>query len=477
MPSVSAFDTARTLAQAARVAKWRDERVDWAAMDEAEAFRALGHRVVNLLADELGRARRREGPVLPTGTPDEVLARWGAPTAGTDLIELFASVVREGIHLHHPGYAGHQVAVPLPEAALAELVGALGNNAMGVFEMGPVGTAMERRLVEWMAGHVGFVGNFSGVMTSGGSLGNLTALLAARASRAKRDGALAILCGEQAHYSVSRAARAMGLGVDGIVTVPCDARFKLRAAALPLALAEARKRGRTPFAVVGSACSTATGAFDPLPEIADFAAANGLHFHVDAAHGASLLLSPRHRSRLAGIERADTVVWDAHKLLRVPALSTGLLFRDAAVGEGTFEQEASYLFGARAWWDLAQRTFECTKRLMPLPLYVALAGRGEAALASFVEGRVDLATRFFEAIEATSDLECAVAPECNIVCFRPRGASPAEVDAIRARIVTGGDFYLVATSLPERGRWLRVSLMNPDTDDADLVRLLAAVRG
>ncbi len=445
-------------------------------MDEAEAFRALGHRVVDMLADELAQAGNRQGPVLPSGTPDELLARWGPPQGGADLTALFAAVVREGIHLHHPGYVGHQVSVPLPEAALAELVGALGNNAMGVFEMGPVGTALERRLIEWMAGHLGFEGDFSGVMTSGGSLGNLTALLAARASRAPNGGALAILAGEQAHYSVARAARAMGLGTEGVISIPCDERFKLRVDALPKALRGAQRRGRTPFAIVGSACSTATGAFDPLPEIGAFAGEHGLHFHVDAAHGASLLLSAKHRARLTGIERADTVVWDAHKMLRVPALSTAVLFREASVGERTFEQEASYLFKERVWSDLAQRTFECTKRLMPLPLYAVLAGRGEAALATFVESRIALAERFAAVIAATDDLEVAVLPECNIVCFRPRGASEAQVDAIRARILEAGDFYLVATSLRETGRWLRVSLMHPDTNDADLGRLLSAVR-
>jgi len=326
---------------------------------------------------------------------------------------------------------------------------------------------------------LGLPGETLGVLTSGGSLGNLTALLAARAARLAPGEEPAILVGEQAHYSIGRAARAMGLGDAGVVLVPSDARFRLRCPALPEALAEARRRGRTPFAVVGSACSTATGAFDPLEGLADFAAEHGLHLHVDGAHGAALALSPRYRPRLAGIERADSVVWDAHKMLRVPSLCTAVLFRDPRVSAGAFEQQASYLFRAENQWDLAQRTFECTKRMMSLPLYAVLAGRGEEALTAFVESRVELAARFAALVQESPDLELAVEPECNIVCFRPRGLGAAAVDAIRARIVASGAFYVVATTLTVAGtpqRFLRVSLMHPETTLDDLVALLATVR-
>lgn len=448
------------------------------AEDEAEAFRSLGHQVVDLLADELVRARARRGPVLASHDVEAVLERWPAPTAGHALAPLIEAAVAEGIHLHHPGYVGHQVAVPAPEAALAELVGTLTNNAMGVFEMGPVGTVLEHRVVRWMVERLGLPAGADGVLTSGGSLGNLTALLAARAAATTAGGVtgpLAVLVGEGAHYSIARAARAMGLGDDGLVSVPSDERHRLRADALPAALAEARRRGRTPFAVVGSACSTATGAFDPLPAIAEFAAAHGLHFHVDGAHGAALALSPRLRARVAGIERADTVVWDAHKLLRVPSLCTAVLYRDARVGAGAFAQQATYLFSEDTRWDLALRTFECTKRLMPLGLYLVLSGRGEAALVDYVEGRVDLAARFAERVAAAPDLELALPPECNIVCFRPRGVPNAGIDAVRAAVVRSGRFYLVATTLGTE-RYLRVSLMNPDTTLDDLDDLLAAVR-
>jgi L-2,4-diaminobutyrate decarboxylase len=187
-----------------------------------------------------------------------------------------------------------------------------------------------------MGQQLGWPETSGGVMTSGGSVGNLTALLAARQSRAGFDawGAgghggppLAVLCSAQVHYSISRALRIMGWGDGGAIAVPVDERYRLRAGELATAAARAAADGRRVIAVVASAGSTATGAYDPLGEIADFCDGSGLWLHVDGAHGASAALSPRLRHLVAGIERADSVVWDAHKMMMMPALVTGVLFR------------------------------------------------------------------------------------------------------------------------------------------------------
>ena len=140
------------------------------------------------------------------------------------------------------------------------------------------------------------------------------------------------------------------------------------------ALARATRAGRKAIAVVASAGSTATGAFDPLEPVADFAQAHGLWFHVDGAHGAAASLSPKYRAQVKGIERADSVVWDAHKGLLMPALVTAVLFRDGARSFDAFSQEAHYLFhgdgdDARPYSDVGLRTLECTKEMMPLKVY------------------------------------------------------------------------------------------------------------
>jgi L-2,4-diaminobutyrate decarboxylase len=461
---------------------------------DPETFRAAGHRLIDRLADYLGAAARGGMPVLPPGDPGDRILGWPAQfdTGGTDFNDLISRAIVESNHLHHPGYVGHQVTAPLPSAALCELVAALLNNSMAVYEMGPASTAMERAVVGWLAGRLGLPAGADGVLTSGGSLGNLTALLAARQAKAGYDawrlGAegqppLAVLVSTEAHYSVARAVRIMGWGEGGVQPVPVDERFRLRVDALESALAAAHQRGRRPIAVVASAASTATGAFDPLDPIADFCQAHDLWLHVDGAHGAAAVLSERHRTRVVGIERADSVVWDAHKMMLMPALVSAVLFREARHSYQAFRQEASYLFSERPpeldWFDIGQRTIECTKRMMSLKVYVALAVYGGAFFGDYVATTFDLAAEFARLIDEAPDFELAVAPECNIVCFRYRPLGAEDLDGLQARVrerlLREGSFYLVHTRLPA-GRFLRTTLINPRTTEADLRALLDRIR-
>ncbi len=186
-------------------------------------------------------------PVLPWLTPDASVAHWrgaltGARGEGFDLPALLSEVVERSNHLHHPGYVGHQVTPPLPAAALCDLVGSLLNNGSAVYEMGPVTTAFERLVIGMLARQLGMPAGADGVFTSGGSAGNLTALLAARQARAGFDvwsdgnaggPPLAFLCSAEAHYSLGRALQIMGLGAKAAWPVPVDDRFRLdpRAAA------------------------------------------------------------------------------------------------------------------------------------------------------------------------------------------------------------------------------------------------------
>ncbi len=469
-------------------------------LDEAfdpESFRARGHALVELLAGHLARARSRpESPVLPWVEPAEQRARWPAEFPGNDGFEgLARRVVDASIRLHDPRYVGHQTAPALPAGALADLASSFLNNGMAVYEMGPAATAIEQNVVGWLAERLGYGPGAGGALTSGGSLATLSALLAARQARAGFDvweggaGAgppLALLASDQAHYCVDRAVRILGWGAGGVVSVPSDERFRLRPERLDDALARARAAGRRVVAVVACAGSTATGSHDPLAPIADFCERNGLWLHVDGAHGASAALSPKYRGLLAGIERADSVVWDAHKLLLMPALLSAVIYRDGRHAPEAFRQHASYLFGAAGGAsgddDLGQRTFECTKRMMGFQLYAALATHGPAPLAAFVERSYDRARAFALALRGSPDFELACEPESNIVCFRyrPAGLDPGpELDALQARarerVARGGSHYLVRTRLPA-GLFLRVTLMNPFTTNDDLAALLASLR-
>ena len=466
------------------------------------AFRTQGHALVDQLADYLAAANNTM-PVLPWTEPAPMVERWAddfptqPPADVTRAMQaLLADVIAQSNHLHHPRYVGHQVTAPLPQAALWEMASTLLNNGMAVYEMGPVGTAMERSLIRWMGTHLGYDRTrCDGVLTSGGSAGNLTALLAARQDRAGFDAwtlgnhagpPLCILAGEGAHYSVGRATQIMGWGADGVVTVPLDDHYRMRPDALPAALARAHSLGRKPIAVAASACSTATGSFDPLDAIADFCQREGLWLHVDGAHGASAALSPKYRHLLSGIQHADAVVWDAHKMLLMPALITAVIFKNGSPSFHAFAQHASYLFEGAApedeWFNLGRRTLECTKRMMSLKLYATLRLCGTQMFSDYVTAAFDLGKTFGTMLRAERDFAVPVDPECNIVCFRytpPGETDEKRIDLLQGRIrkklIEQGAFYLVQTALNGR-TYLRVTLINPLTTESDLLALIAGVR-
>lgn len=468
-----------------------------AALDPDE-FRRLAGEVATILARHLEAAHAREPglPVLPPVAPDRLLAEWpsGFPaTAGGRVTDWLERVLAASNHLHHPRYVGHQVTAPLPMAAVCNLAVSLLNNAMAVYEMGPAATVMERRLIEWMSHLAGWPVGADGVFTHGGSVGNLTALLAARQVGAGfdvwKEGShagqpLALLASDQAHYCVRRAMQIMGGGEASVIPVASDERFRLRPEALPAALQKAREEGRRVIGVAASAASTATGAFDPLEPIAEFCAREGLWLHVDGAHGASFLLSDRLRPLLRGLERADSLVWDAHKMMLMPALTTAVLFREGRHSHAAFAQQASYLYVDEGdeppWYDVGLRTLECTKQMIGFPLYAALQVLGTEFFARYVESRVDLAARFAARLREAPDFDLPVEPEANIVCFRHR--PPEGVDgnawqtAIRRGLLAEGSFYLVQTSL--RGQiHLRTTIIHPMTTEDDLLALLDTIRG
>lgn len=445
---------------------------------DPERFRKDGHRLIDAIAAQLARWQAREGAVLPWKPPAVAREQWSDSTGTFDIVDELSRIAAASTGIVNPRCMGHQVAPPLPAAALAELVSAVLNNGMAVYEMGPASTPIELLVVRWMCEALGMPAGAGGVMTSGGSLGNLTALLAMRAAKAPdvwRDGSrepLAVLVSEDAHYSVKRTLSVMGLGEAGAVRVPLDARHRMSGAAVRAALAGAK--GRV-IGIVAAAGSTATGAFDPLDELADVAAEHALWLHVDAAHGGGVALSQTHRGKLRGIERADSVVWDAHKLLMMPALVTGVLFQREDDSYRTFSQQASYLFGERNWWDLGQRTVECTKRAMAIEVWTTLRSRGAQWFGDVVDRLHALAQELAAKIEAAPDFELALAPESNIVCYRHTGGGDDHNRALRQRVVEDGTFYIVGTQLPS-GYYLRSTLMNPLTESRDLDELLDHLR-
>lgn len=463
-----------------------------AAFDPAR-FRESGHDLVDRLADYLDHALAgRTTPVLPWVEPEDQLA--ATPMFGEEpgslVKEVAEDLLRRGFHLHHPGTMGHQDGLPLPAAALAGFLISLMNNDPSVYETGPAVVPIELRVLRWMSDEIGLPQESDGIITNGGSLGNLTALLAARQSRAGFDlwsrgqsagEDLCVLVSEQAHYCVSRAVRIMGWGDEGIFKVPVDDRMRLDPSRLRSSYEQARAAGRRPIAVVGSACTTATGSYDPLDAIADFCGEEGLWFHVDAAHGGSVVLSPRYRSLAAGLERADSVVWDCHKMMMMPAVLTAVLFRDGRRSYETFRQEATYLFEERPdeeWYNPGNRTVECTRPGAAVLLYTALRVHGVGVFRDYVTRCFDAARGFARRIGELPEFELFMEPDANIVCFRHRRDGrfgDGLHERVRRKVLVAGSHYITSVDLVGKN-WLRCTVQNPFSGEPEFEGLLDAIR-
>ncbi len=458
-----------------------------------ETFRRQGHALIDLLADYLDSSlNRREDKVIQWEDPETAEKRWEERlfAQNADPVALFRQVVDESIKLHHPRYMGHQVSPAAPVAALAGALNDLLNNGMGVYEMGIPGTAMERAVLKSVARKMGFGSAADGVLTSGGSLANLTALLTARSVSARRqvwsegnNRQLALLVSEEAHYCVDRAVRIMGWGEAGIIKVPSDEAFRMRTELLEPLYGEAIAQGKEVIAVVGSACSTSTGSFDDLEAIGRFAAKYGLWFHVDGAHGAANIYSSKYRHLVKGLELADSVVMDFHKMLLTPTITTALVFKDGRHSFRTFAQKAVYLLnqeGDEDWYNLAKRTFETTKTMLSLRAFSLLQTYGEAIFDEYVTTVNELTASFADWLETRTGWQLAVRPACNILCFRiaPPNLNALEAnalnEAIRQELLEEGKFYIVKTNL--RGlTFLRVTLTNPFTQIGDLEALVSVL--
>lgn len=458
---------------------------------DPERFREQGHDLINTLADSLFAVQNEKISVNNWHFPEEELKYWRKKKNSKDNYnQLTNNVLNRSIKVHHPKYVGHQVAVPMPLSALAGLTSNFLNNGMALYEMGAVSSAMEKIVLEHFCQAIGYDENSGGVLTSGGTLANLTALLAARKAIAKDDiwneghsEKLAVMVSEEAHYCVDRAARIMGLGTKGIIKIPSNKSYQMRTGLLEKEYRKAKKQGFKVIAVIGSACSTSTGSYDDLGTIADFCSAKKIWFHVDGAHGAAVVFSKKYKPLVNGIERADSIVMDGHKMLGASALVTALMFKNVKDSYAVFHQKAQYLWAdadAPEWFNYGKRTFECTKSMMSFKLFSILQQYGANAFRDYLEVSHDLAHKFAKDLKQNPKFSLAMQPQSNIVCFRLKNKKWKTKklntwnSRVRKELLEEGEFYFVQTEL--KGKvYLRTSLMNPFTKRKHLKKLIKKI--
>jgi L-2,4-diaminobutyrate decarboxylase len=435
----------------------------------------------------------RQAPMAEIIQALDLAARVGqGGLEGDTLARFLGSYLDHTTRLDHPAYMAHQVAAVHPAGSLAALIDAFTNNPMAIYEMGPAAAAIEFFMINWLLSHVGFEPApidptvpahpvwGGGVLVNGGSLANLTALVAARTHIAPKvweegnPADLALMAPAECHYSITRAAGIMGLGHKAVYLLEVDRTGAVIPDRLPAVYDLLRSEGKRPMALVANACNTPVGIYDPLREIGAFCRERKIWFHVDGAHGASALLSARYRHLLDGIALADSVIWDAHKLLRTPPLCAAVLVRDHRHLDHAFQQEASYLFHDKAQpgVDFIHRTVECTKSALGLKLFFVVAALGESGLAAYIERQCDLAAEAYAYLRRQPEIECPVAPQSNILCFRVQGSDQDQL-AHRDRLIASGEFHLSTTVFKGR-RYLRMVLMSPQTT-MDTIKALVAV--
>jgi L-2,4-diaminobutyrate decarboxylase len=453
-------------------------------------------------------ARERTGP-YSGASPDELAAVAAGiepfPEEGVGLAAALAQLgrlaVRHGVDPGHPACAAHLQCQPLAAAVAAAGLAAATNQSLDSWDQAPLATHLEGRLVAGLAARAGLDPEVAGgVVTSGGTQSNLMGLLLARdaaAARSGRDvaadglgsdaGRFRILCSELAHFSVARAAAVLGLGSRAVQPVPVDGEGRLRPDELDRALDRLEAAGQRPLALVATAGTTDLGSIDPLPALAGRARGRGLWLHVDAAWGGGLLFSDRHRGLLAGIEAADSVAVDFHKLLWQPAGCGAFLVRDRAL-LAPLEVTVPYLnpdppAGVPDGWrmpHLVGWSLATTRPFAALGPLLSFAAVGRRAMGELVDRTLELAASAAAAVEGEPALRLAARPALGSVVFRyaPVPDDPRRSDrvneAIRLRLLAAGQAVVGRTEVAGRVH-LKLTLLDPTTSEADLAALVALV--
>ncbi|MEU1149963.1 pyridoxal phosphate-dependent decarboxylase family protein [Streptomyces sp. NPDC005863] len=430
--------------------------------------------------DALGTgAAARRGP-LPAGGPETVAARVRAaaepilPERGTGpdaaLRTLVHTLAEGAADPADPLCAAHLHCPPLAVAAAADLAACALNPSMDSWDQAPAATALEALVTRALAAEIHRGGD--ALVTTGGTEANQLALLLARESPASH-GPVRLLVGENAHHSLARAAWLLGLPDPVVVPAPAGT---LDPAALDEALTELGGPAGT-FLVAATAGTTDAGLIDPLDEIADLCARHGARLHIDAAYGGGLLFSDTRRKRLRGLERADTVALDLHKLGWQPAAAGLIAVRDPR-DLHPLAHRADYLNAdddtEAGMPDLLGRSLRTTRRPDVLKIAVTLKALGRTGLGALVDQVCDQAQEFAETIDAHPAFELYDTPAISTVLFRPADATDDRVAHIRRSLLTEGTAVLGRADLDGR-RWLKATLLNPHTRPGDLAALLKLV--
>jgi aromatic-L-amino-acid decarboxylase len=383
------------------------------------------------------------------------------------LLALIDAIVANSANNAGPGFLAYIPGGGLFASSLADLLSTTIDRFVNLWGEAPVAAQIEANVVRWLADLFGFGVDARGVLTSGGSMANFSAIVAARKDRLPEDflkGSLYV--SEHVHASVTKAAMLAGFPVRHVRSVAADDSLRMDVEALARAIAVDRASGLTPFAVVASAGTTNTGAIDPIDAIAEVAAGEGLWFHVDGAYGGFFQLTERGRERFRGIERADSITLDPHKGMFLSYGTGALVVRD-----GRKLRDAHHIGTSAYLQDLpidadvpnfAEYSAELSRDFRGLRVWYPLKLHGVSAFRDALDEKLDLAEHLYEGLKAIPELELPWQPELTVVPFRLRDADDDANRAFLQRINASERVYLSSTVVDDRFT-LRACILNHRT--------------
>jgi glutamate/tyrosine decarboxylase-like PLP-dependent enzyme len=461
----------------------------------------LGRAVTKLISEHA--AALDSAPVTSPATPGDLRKLFAEPlplqgTPAEEILEQFArDIAPHAMQIPSPRYFGQFNPTPLAIGVWADALCSSLNQNAGAWRNGPTSALIEAQAIRWLCDLIGYGSEAFGVLASGGSEANLIALKCARDQAAREicgrgvraiDGDLVAYASEQCHFSVEKSLDILGLGRKSLRKIDTDERFHIRIDQLHEAMDKDRQEGRIPFCIVGIAGATSTGVIDPLPELADIARENNCWFHVDAAYGGGLAFSDKHKSKLRGIELANSITFDPHKWMFVPFQCGTTLVRDGGnVLRDSFDISPEYLSEDRGGADVEYDFFRYgqmgTRRFNALKLWMCFKFMGKAGYAETTERHIELTEYLAGRLDQLSDFQRVGEIETAVCCFRylpPSVCAMPERDqdqvqqALQQRIEKSGRAFFPSTVLHGR-RALRVNINSYLTERRhidDLIELL-----
>lgn len=398
---------------------------------------------------------------------------------GAKALEVFGEILAPAtISTDHPNYLSFIPSAPTEASKLFDLIVSASAIYGGSWMEGAGAVFAENEVLTWLASEVGLPSSAGGVFVQGGTLGNLSALVAARHAAMKqriesgqpRPEKWKFICSAEAHSSLKSAAAVMDVE---IIRAAVDEGGHLRGSAVQEALDEA---GDGVFAIVATAGTTNFGIVDKLEEIGKVANDNNIWFHVDGAYGLAGILSPETKPLFKGVERADSFIVDPHKWLFAPFDACALVYREPELARAAHTQHGEYLetLTESGDWNPSDYAYNLTRRPRGLPLWFSLATHGVAAYREGVRQNISLAREIADVIKAAPDLDLVREPELSVVVFTKNGWTLQDYESWSAKLLARGEAFVVPSSHQGKPN-ARFAIVNPRTQLSALINILKSM--